>query len=153
MAYGILIPCPGIEPRPGKWKCWVLTTGPPGNSQGHPALFFKIFIWLCLVVVCGIQFSDQGLNVGSLHWECRVLAIGPAGKSRHPVFLKHSYWDWHSWRVRRMCQFSTNHFNTWILFLLTESQWGWGLVTTYIERGKYPQKSMVMFMKELNIFT
>ena len=24
----------GIEPRPQQWKHWVLTTGPPGNSQG-----------------------------------------------------------------------------------------------------------------------
>ena len=28
-----LVPWPGIEPRPWQWKHWVLTTGPPGNSQ------------------------------------------------------------------------------------------------------------------------
>ena len=29
----ILVPRPGIELRPRQWKRWVLTTGPPGNSQ------------------------------------------------------------------------------------------------------------------------
>ena len=49
-------------------------------------LFFfflkKIFIWLCQVFVaaCGIQFPDQGLNLGPLHWDCRVLASAPPGK-------------------------------------------------------------------------
>ena len=28
----ILVPWPRIEPGPQKWKLWVLTTGPPGNS-------------------------------------------------------------------------------------------------------------------------
>ena len=32
MACGILVPCPGIEPRPIAVKAQVLTTGPPGNS-------------------------------------------------------------------------------------------------------------------------
>ena len=33
-----------------------------------------MLIWLCLgfVVVCGIEFPDQGLNPGPLHWECGV---------------------------------------------------------------------------------
>ena len=33
--------------------------------------FLKMFIWLCefLVVACGIQFLDQGSNLGPLHWE------------------------------------------------------------------------------------
>ena len=30
---------------------------------------------------CGIQFPDQGLNLGSLHWECGVLTTAPPGKS------------------------------------------------------------------------
>ena len=33
MAFGILVPWPGIEPRSWQWKCWVLTTGPPGNPR------------------------------------------------------------------------------------------------------------------------
>ena len=34
-----------------------------------------------LVVACGIQFPDQGSNLGSLHWEHRVLVTGPLVKS------------------------------------------------------------------------
>ena len=56
------------------------------------SLFFTIvllkclFIWLCqvLVVACGIQFPDQGSNLGPLHWEHRVLATGLPGK---PLFI------------------------------------------------------------------
>ena len=29
----ILVPQPGVEPRPLQWKCRVLTTGPPGKSH------------------------------------------------------------------------------------------------------------------------
>ena len=35
-----------------------------------------------VVVACGISFSGQGLNPGSLHWECGILAIGPPGQSQ-----------------------------------------------------------------------
>ena len=35
-----------------------------------------------LVVVCGIEFPDQGLNMRPQHWEYRVLATGPPGKSQ-----------------------------------------------------------------------
>ena len=28
----ILVPWPGIEPRPQEWTCWALTIGPPRNS-------------------------------------------------------------------------------------------------------------------------
>ena len=41
--------------------------------------FFKhLFIWLhwVLVVARGIQFPDQGLNLGPLYWESGVLATG-----------------------------------------------------------------------------
>ena len=38
MACGISVPRPGIELRPWQWKCWILTTGPPGNS-------FTVFIF------------------------------------------------------------------------------------------------------------
>ena len=34
-----------------------------------------------LAVACGIQFPDQGLNLGPLHWECGILATGQSGKS------------------------------------------------------------------------
>ena len=33
-----------------------------------------------LVLACGIQLPDQGLNLGPLHWEHPVLATGPLGK-------------------------------------------------------------------------
>ena len=29
---GIAVPRPGVEPRLQRWKCWVLTTRPPGSS-------------------------------------------------------------------------------------------------------------------------
>ena len=47
-------------------------------------------MWLhrVLAVACGIQFSDQGSNLGPLHWECGVLATGPRGKSPYTIFLK-----------------------------------------------------------------
>ena len=38
-----------------------------------------------LVVVRGIWFPGQGLNLGPLHWELGVLATGPARK--FPSFL------------------------------------------------------------------
>ena len=47
--------------------------------------FFFWFTWLCwvlaaactlLIAACGIQFSDQGLNLGPLHWQHRVLPTG-----------------------------------------------------------------------------
>ena len=51
-------------------------------------IFIYIFDYLVSVVArgifssaCGIQFSDQGLNLGPLHWELRVLATGPLRKS------------------------------------------------------------------------
>ena len=36
---GILVPQSGTEPWPWQWKCWVLTTGPPGKSLWVPFLF------------------------------------------------------------------------------------------------------------------
>ena len=38
-----------------------------------------------LVAACGIQFPDQGLNLGQLHWECGVLATGLPGQSLFPL--------------------------------------------------------------------
>ena len=37
-ACGVLVPQPEIEPWPWQWKCWVLTTGPPGNSLAESLL-------------------------------------------------------------------------------------------------------------------
>ena len=41
-----------------------------------------------LVAACGIQFPDQGLNLGPLQWELRVLATGPGVKSLSFFVLK-----------------------------------------------------------------
>ena len=41
MACGILVSQPGIKPRQQQWKCWVLTTGPPGNSLYLTLLSYK----------------------------------------------------------------------------------------------------------------
>ena len=38
-------------------------------------------VWDLLVVLCGISFPDQGLNLGPLGWKHGVLATGPPGKS------------------------------------------------------------------------
>ena len=51
-------------------------------------LFILIFIFiylamLSLVVLCRIQFPNQGSNLGLLHWDFRVLAAGPPRKSRN----------------------------------------------------------------------
>ena len=55
--------------------------------------FFKyLFIWLCGVLVNGMQTPSCGMHVGSssltrdrtrgpLHWECEVLSTTPPGKS------------------------------------------------------------------------
>ena len=40
-----------------------------------------------LVEPYGIQFPDQGLNLGPLHWENRILATGAPGKSCHIICL------------------------------------------------------------------
>ena len=67
-----------------------------------------LFIWLhwALVVACGIQFSDQGSNLGPVLWECRVLATGPPGKSLH-LLLKtlFIYTDWNTDCMVINCQF------------------------------------------------
>ena len=50
------------------------------NIALSPFLFFKFtFHWFLIMacelldVACGIQFPDQGLNLGPLHWEQGVL--------------------------------------------------------------------------------
>ena len=49
---------------------------------------------LLLIAACGIQFPDQGSNLGPLHWEHGGLATGPPGMSLRnlcrrcfPIFL------------------------------------------------------------------
>ena len=51
--------------------------------------YYFFLIWLhwvfitahrILAAICGIQFPDQGLNLGLQLWECRVLATEPPRK-------------------------------------------------------------------------
>ena len=37
-------------------------------------------------MACGIQFPDQGLNIGPTHWELGVLATGLQGSSCSSAF-------------------------------------------------------------------
>ena len=65
-----------------------------GSSQHVGSFFFLvaacgIFLFFIfqlghagsLFAACGIQYPDQGLNLGFLHWELRTLTTGPPGKS------------------------------------------------------------------------
>ena len=76
-------------------------TSPCGNKMPYQALTAKLlkkkkkvylFVWLgqVLVAACGIQFSNQGLNLGPLPWKLRVLTTGPPGKLPS-YFLKLQY--------------------------------------------------------------
>ena len=51
------------------------------RSKVFNIFFKKLFISVCqaLVAACGIQFPDQGLNLGPLHRALGVLATGPVG--------------------------------------------------------------------------
>ena len=54
-------------------------------------LNFILFIYLfrlhqLLVVACGIQFPNQGSNLGPLYWEWRVLPTGLPGKPLNDFF-------------------------------------------------------------------
>ena len=40
-----------------------------------------VMVCQLLSAACGIQFPDQGLNLGPLHWELRVPATGPPERS------------------------------------------------------------------------
>ena len=48
MACGVLIPQPGIEPVPPKWKRRVLTIGPPGKSLGKQLLLMLLAVHLVI---------------------------------------------------------------------------------------------------------
>ena len=58
------------------WMCWVLVTTCTSEKIHARSL----------VVACGIQFPDQGLNLGCLRWK-RSLRHWTAGKSLHIVSL------------------------------------------------------------------
>ena len=80
---------------------WTTREFPGLYSKGNKATeFLNIFMYLhwiftvarevlnlpcstqdLLVVACGIEFPDQGLNPCPLNWEYGVLPAGPPGKS------------------------------------------------------------------------
>lgn len=39
-----------------------------------------MWLYLVLVMICEIEFPDQGSYLGPLHQECRIIATGPPGK-------------------------------------------------------------------------
>lgn len=43
----ILVPQPGIEPRPWQWKRWIIPTRPPGNSLNFSFIFYP-WLWIDL---------------------------------------------------------------------------------------------------------
>ena len=49
MACRVLVPWPGIEPRPWQWKHQVLTTGLPGNSLNLSNLWQFLYNLSCLL--------------------------------------------------------------------------------------------------------
>ena len=96
---GILVPWPGIEPGSLHWKCWVLTTRPPGTSLYSTrlsCLFFgpicyNIASVLCFVIfslclffgheACEILAPQPGIEPVLPAMEGKVLTTGPPGKS------------------------------------------------------------------------
>jgi len=46
---------------------------------------FLICLSQVLVAAHGIQYPDEGSNLGLLHWKRRVLATEPPGKSQNEV--------------------------------------------------------------------
>ena len=67
VACRILVPRPGIEPRPQQWAHWVLTTRPPGNSQTW-ALSLLCPDWMC----CDSLW-------GGFHWHTFTLQVSNPG--------------------------------------------------------------------------
>ena len=50
MAYGILVPWPGIEPMPPAVEACSFSTGPPGKFQRKVILFFQSFSYFYLLI-------------------------------------------------------------------------------------------------------
>ena len=68
------------------------------STQGLPYLLRHVVSIVVahelLVAACGIQFPDQGSNLGPLHWERWVLATGPPGRSPVAPLEGHSRILW-----------------------------------------------------------
>ena len=52
MACGSLVPWPGIEPVSLQYKCWVLTTEPPGQGPVRWFYTFVIELGFLVTVYC-----------------------------------------------------------------------------------------------------
>ena len=64
---------------------FIYLSGYAGSQLRHAGSF--VVAGELLVTPCGIQFPDQGSNLGPLLWELRVLATGPPERSHH-AYLK-----------------------------------------------------------------
>ena len=74
-AWGILVPWPGINPRPKQWKCQALTAGPPGNYLDWVLFFFfnlflvwtiyKVFIEFVTILLLLFMFFFFFLDLSS----------------------------------------------------------------------------------------
>ena len=65
------------------FQIFIYSFGCTRSSLRHVESFFFFFncnMWDILVVECGVQFPDQGLNLGPLHWVCGILATRPSRK-------------------------------------------------------------------------
>ena len=91
-------------------KCIYLTV--PGLSRNMQGLLLAA--WELLVTAHGIQFLDQGSNLGPLHQERRVLATGPPGKSLM----------FHLWR--QFCQMPFSWLTAFYLALASLQRFHWG---------------------------
>ena len=63
---------PGLR-RWGSEIPWGVSRAPYPIFWLHTPTFL-VFYLVCqvLAAACGIQFPDQGLNLGPLHWECSL---------------------------------------------------------------------------------
>ena len=99
IAYGILIPQPGIEPMPAAVEAWSLNHWTAREVPFWAFLFFLFYVFVgnfifcgtwglqsslghpeSLVAACGIYLPDQESNPDPLHGEHGVFATGPPGK-------------------------------------------------------------------------
>ena len=79
VAWGILVPQPGVQPGLLAVRAWVLTTGPPGNSQKQFLRSFYFLVGFCLL--------DHLLRNTKLFWEAGWSALF---SQLHPAGWLHS---------------------------------------------------------------
>ena len=105
----ILVPQSRIEPRPRQWKCWFLTTRPPGNSQNmHNSYIFlgsELFIIHNYSMLIYSSLNCHELNIPvepALRWKTRTWAslqrpgtLSPEGGTLLAWFA--SFWMLYKW--------------------------------------------------------